>query len=299
MLHISLSAEKIASIGPLPITNALLFTWIIMALLIGFAFWVRSSIRRIPTPVQSIAEMILSGLYDFFEAVMGHQVRQAFPILASLFLFVITANWVGLFPGVGTVGFFKTPASSVSQEEHSSATEELSTTSEQETALNNGEHSDAKEASTAETIEKNTQNQSANMENHSEKKFTPLLRGSTADLNTTIALALVAFFAIQYFGFSTLGSPYIKRFLNFSNPIMFFVGILELVSDISKVISFAFRLFGNIFAGEVLLSVVAFLIPFIAPTPFLFLEIFVGFIQALVFSTLTAVFINVATVHEE
>ena len=298
MLHISLSAEKIGSIGPLPITNALLFTWIIMAILIGFAFWVRSSIRRIPTPIQSIAEMILSGLYDFFEAVMGHQIRKAFPILASLFLFVITANWVGLFPGVGTVGFFKTPASFVSAQEHPALTEEAPAANRQETVPNE-EHSAVEETSTAGSGETNKQEKTASAEHHAEKKFTPLLRGSTADLNTTIALALVAFFAIQYFGFTTLGAPYIKRFLNFSNPIMFFVGILELVSDISKVISFAFRLFGNIFAGEVLLSVVAFLIPFIAPTPFLFLEIFVGFIQALVFSTLTAVFINVATVHEE
>jgi F-type H+-transporting ATPase subunit a len=130
-------------------------------------------------------------------------------------------------------------------------------------------------------------------------KFIPLLRGPTADLNMTIALALIAVFAMQYFGFKTLGLRYGGRFVNVKNPIMFFVGLLEIVSDISKVISFAFRLFGNIFAGEVLLAVMAFLMPFIAPMPFLMLELFVGFIQALVFSTLTAVFINVALAHEE
>jgi len=104
---------------------------------------------------------------------------------------------------------------------------------------------------------------------------------------------------MQYFGFKTLGLHYGGRFVNVKNPIMFFVGLLEVISDASKVISFAFRLFGNIFAGEVLLAVMAFLMPFIAPMPFLMLELFVGFIQALVFSTLTAVFINVALAHEE
>jgi len=130
-------------------------------------------------------------------------------------------------------------------------------------------------------------------------KFVPLLRGPTADLNMTIALAIIAVIAMQYFGFKTLGVKYSHRFINIKNPILGFVGFLEIISDLSKVISFAFRLFGNIFAGEVLLAVMAFLMPFIAPMPFLMLELFVGFIQALVFSTLTSVFINVALAHEE
>ena len=92
---------------------------------------------------------------------------------------------------------------------------------------------------------------------------------------------------------------YGKRFLNFSNPIFFFLGLLELISEVSKIISFAFRLFGNIFAGEVLLAVMAFLMPFIVPLPFITMELFVGFIQALVFSMLTAVFLTVAVAHGE
>jgi len=239
MLHISLSAEKITSIAGLPVTNSLLSTWVVMALLIFSALYIRGTLSLVPSHIQSIVEIIISGLYEFFETVMGHHIKKAFPILASLFLFIIVANWMGLLPGVGTVGFYE------------------------------------------------------------REKFVPLLRGATADLNTTIALAIIAFFAIQYFGFSTLGVQYSKRFLNFSNPIMFFVGLLEIVSDLSKVISFAFRLFGNIFAGEVLLAVMAFLMPFLAPMPFLIMELFIGFIQALVFSTLTAVFINVAVAHEE
>jgi len=125
--------------------------------------------------------------------------------------------------------------------------------------------------------------------------FIPILRAPTADLNTTIALALIAMFFVQYYGFKYQGFKYLKKFFNFSNPINGFVGILELVSDISKILSFAFRLFGNIFAGEVLIAVMAFLIPIGAPIPFYALEIFVGLIQGLVFLMLTTVFMNMAT----
>ena len=104
---------------------------------------------------------------------------------------------------------------------------------------------------------------------------------------------------IQIAGFSNLGLSYLKKFFNITNPINFVVGLLELVSEISRIISFAFRLFGNIFAGEVLLTVIAFLMPVLAPIPFLGLEIFVGFIQALVFSMLTAVFLQLAISHAE
>lgn len=123
----------------------------------------------------------------------------------------------------------------------------------------------------------------------------PLLRGNESDLNSTISLAVISFLAIQAAGFWYLGTKgYIKKFYNLKNPVSIFTGSLEIVSEFSKIISFAFRLFGNIFAGEVLLTMIAFLVPVIIPFPFLILEIFVGFIQALVFATLTAVFIKVA-----
>ena len=130
---------------------------------------------------------------------------------------------------------------------------------------------------------------------HGEHEKIPLLRGATADLNTTLALALVSVFAIQYYGVSRLKLPYFKRFFNFSNPVDFFTGILELISEFAKIISFSFRLFGNVFAGEVLLAVVMSLVPVIAPLPFFGLEVFVGFIQAFVFAMLTLVFIQLAT----
>lgn len=125
----------------------------------------------------------------------------------------------------------------------------------------------------------------------------PLFRGVTADINTTLALALISVALIQYYGFRSLGLSYLKKYFNFKGPIDFFVGVLELVSEFSKIISFAFRLFGNIFAGEVLLAVMAFLFPFILPLPFLGMEVFVGLIQALVFTMLSLVFLKLATSH--
>jgi F-type H+-transporting ATPase subunit a len=124
----------------------------------------------------------------------------------------------------------------------------------------------------------------------------PLLRAPSADLNFTLGLAIVAVLAANIFGAFTLGIwKHLGKFFNFRNPISFFIGIIELISEGAKMVSFSFRLFGNIFAGEVLLTIVAFLTPYVVPLPFLFLEVFVGFVQALIFSMLTIVFIAIAT----
>jgi len=126
----------------------------------------------------------------------------------------------------------------------------------------------------------------------------PFFRAGTADLNTTLMLAIISVIAIQLIGVSVVGMRgYAKKFLNFSSPILFFVGILELISEFIKVISFSFRLFGNVFAGEVLLIVITTLVPYILPMPFYGLELFVGFIQALVFTMLTLVFIKMAMIE--
>lgn len=134
---------------------------------------------------------------------------------------------------------------------------------------------------------------------HGVETFIPYWRAPTADVNTTLALGLIAMVSVQVYGFKYLGFKYLKKFFDFSNPIKFFVGILELISDVSKVISFTFRLFGNIIAGEILILVMAMLVPILGPTPFLALEIFVGFVQALVFLMLSTVFINMATVSHD
>lgn len=243
MLHISLVAEKLGALWGIPITNSLLASWLTMLVLVFLTILATRKVSLVPSGTQSVAELIIGGLYDFFGQVSGKHTPRFFPLLASLFLFIIAANWVGLLPGVGTIGFFH--------------------------------------------------------ESHGEEVFTPLFRAATADLNMTVGLAIVAVISIQFFGFALLGFKYRTRFVSFASPIAFVLGVLELISELSKIISFAFRLFGNIFAGEVLLAVMAFLMPFVMPLPFLTMELFVGFIQALVFSMLTAVFLSVAVSHGE
>lgn len=241
--HISLAAEKLGSLGPLPVTNSLLVSWIVTGLLLAVGIRAARRLEEVPRGFQNVLEAIIEALFGLFSNVTKEKTRQVFPLLATLFLFIIMGNWFGLLPGVGTIGFF----------------------------------------------------QGAN----GHEKFIPLFRGATADLNTTLALAVVAVIALQYYGLKNLGGAYFSKFFSFKNPISFFVGILEIVSELAKVVSFAFRLFGNIFAGEVLLTIVAFLMPLLAPLPFLGLEIFVGFIQAFIFAMLTAVFLRVATLAPE
>ena len=126
----------------------------------------------------------------------------------------------------------------------------------------------------------------------------PFLRSANTDVNMTLAIALVAMFMVHMWGFTTLGFfGHMGKFINFrSGPIGLFVGVLEAISEVARVISFTFRLFGNIFAGEVLLVAMAFLLPLVGIIPFLGLELFVGMIQAFIFAMLTLVFATMATV---
>lgn len=135
---------------------------------------------------------------------------------------------------------------------------------------------------------------------HGERVLVPLLRGGNADLNSTLALALVGVLATHLYGLKELGVfRHAGKFVNLRSPIGFFIGLLEALSEFAKILSFSFRLFGNIFAGEVLLLIVASLVPYVAPLPFIGLELFVGFVQALVFSTLMLVFLVLASSHAE
>ena len=129
-----------------------------------------------------------------------------------------------------------------------------------------------------------------------EQAIVPILRGGTADLNTTLGLSFLAIILVQAYGIKYLGfRGYISKFINLKSPIAFGVGLLEIISELSRAVSLAFRLFGNILAGEILLGIIAFLVPVLVSLPFLVFEIFVGFIQATVFAMLVAIFLSVAT----
>lgn len=135
---------------------------------------------------------------------------------------------------------------------------------------------------------------------NNESGHLPLLRSPAADLNFTLAFAIISVFLTNFFGMVTIGVlPHVKKFLNFSSPMNFFVGILELLSETARIISFSFRLFGNIFAGEVLLAIMFFLMPYIVPVPFLTLEMFFGMIQAFIFAMLTLVILGLHTAEPQ
>ncbi len=237
-MNISFTAEKIFG---LPLTNAVLTSIIGSLVIIFLAIFLAKNLRPVPSKKQNFAEWLTEGFFNLVLGVTSGDRAKAikiFPIGAALFLFIIINNWLGLFPGVGSIGM--------------------------------NEMIDGKEV------------------------FVPIFRGANADLNMTLALAVFSVGAIQYYGISALKLGYFKKFINFSSPINFFVGVLESISEFAKIISFSFRLFGNIFAGEVLLAVITGLVPLIAPMPFYGLEMFVGLVQALVFAMLSTVFISVA-----
>lgn len=271
----TLASETIAHIAGFPVRNSMVMGWVAMLVLIIAAFiYKRQSVREIPRGFQNFVEAVIEGLFDFFNSITQDraQTRRFFPVVATIFLFVILSNWMGILPGVGPIGFY---------EKHSAAVPSINQAEPAPHAPVN--------------IEK------AGVE---ELIFVPYLRSAYADVNMTLALAIVAVFVTQYMGIKALGFfHYAGKF--FVNPLKdfigSFVGILELISEFAKMISFSFRLFGNIFAGEVLLVVMGFLAPYIAPIPFYGLEIFVGFVQALVFSLLTLVFMKMAATshHEE
>lgn len=297
--HVALSGEPIFSNGPAWLTNSILMTIIVDIILLALALLTRFSLKEIPSGLQNAMEMIVEMLYGLAESVAGKNASKFFPWAATLFLLIIVSNWSGLVPGVGSIGF-----------EHPVAAHEENTTDEAHTqrltnqlAMADGKLvllslEDVQAAPTAGAV-------AAEEEGH---KFVPLLRAPTADLNLTFALAIMTMVMVQIWGVRFLGGSYFRKFFNasgqgFMKAINIFVGILELISEVSRILSFGFRLFGNIFAGEIVLATMAFLVAFLVPVPFYLLEVFVGFVQALVFMMLALVFFQMATIghsgHDE
>ncbi|MBT3865303.1 F0F1 ATP synthase subunit A [Candidatus Peregrinibacteria bacterium] len=241
----TLGSETIFHIGSFDVRNTIITSvmTILVLLVVGLVLR-RKKYALVPGGFQNLVEAVMGGMFDFFDGIIldKKKTRRFFPIVTTIFLYVIISNWMGLLPGFGSIGIWEV--------------------------------------------------------HHGHEVLVPILRSTFADVNMTFGLAMVSVIASQVFGFSMLGfKGYAgKFFVNpFKDPIGCFVGILELISEFAKMISFTFRLFGNVFAGEVLLLVMTFLLPYLAPMPFYGLEIFVGFIQALVFAFLTLIFFKIAT----
>ena len=232
----------------------------------------------VPKGISGLLEAILEVIYNLTESTAGKWAKTIFPFFATITLLVLVSNWTELFPIVDTIGVLE-------HSEHGNPIQEL--------------------LPGLVTIVK------GEVEPGEGYTLVPFLRVTSTDLNFTVALALIAVVMTQVIGFRAQKFTYFTKFINvktfFSRPFFgaldFAVGLLELVSEISKVISFSFRLFGNIFAGSVLLMVIGSLVPFFAQSGFLMLEFFVGAIQAIVFGMLTMVFMSQATQghggHEE
>lgn len=260
----SLAAEPVVSIGGLEVTNSLLSSWIVVFLLIIFSLVIRLKLSRVPRGIQNVFEMIIEKLLKTFDAVTGSREKSLkfFPFIFAFFVYILLNNWLGILPGVGSIG-------GVAQE-------------------------------------------------GGEKVFVPLFRGGTADLNTTLSLAIIGVVGSHIFGVLAVGAwKHLNKFINIQalldipkkirkdptiliiNPIQVFIGLVEIISELSKIASLSFRLFGNIFAGEVLLASMSAILAFGLPLPFLLLEIFVGMIQAFIFAVLVLSYLAMHTSAEE
>lgn len=257
--HPELPAEPVLHLFGFPITNSVLAAWLTIIFLVVFAYLLTRRPRLIPGKKQSLLEFILGALLNFCQRVAGEKNgRRFFPIVATIFLFVAFNAWLSLLPGFGSI-----------------------------------------------------------LVTNAEGKSVHLLRAANTDINMPLALALVSFVSVAYFGFRSLGIRYLEKFINvgqfvaglrqlmkgklgaglggiFTGVINIFIGFVEALSQFIRIISFTFRLFGNMTAGEILLLMATFLIPFVFALPFYGLELLVGFVQALIFGGLTLIFLTVA-----
>lgn len=252
-------AVEIAHLFGFPITNSMVVTWIVSLCLIIFAQVATRSMKLVPDGAQNFLEWLVESLYEFLKGFLGeHLVNRTFWFFATIFIFVLSANWVGLIPGVGTVGW-------------------------------------------------------GHQTSQGFKIDQPLFRGANADVNLTLAMALVFFACWIVWALWELGPlGFLKELfapkgestgpLKVLMAVVFLaVGCLEIVSILFRPVSLSFRLYGNIYAGENMLETMAKLVPgfgWLIPIPFYFLELMVGLVQALVFMLLTAVFTLLICQHE-
>jgi F-type H+-transporting ATPase subunit a len=287
--HVQLPAEELAGpitlplVGEIYLTNTIVATLIVDLIVLLLAFAVHRAIRSgelVFRGVVGAIQTVLEALYGLAETTAGKWAKQFFPWMASIVLIVLMANWMELIPGVDSIG----EVHGVQHEGY--PIQELGQFGNLSIITIVKQSTQAAEASTSGSY-----------------SIVPFVRVVSTDLNFTVALALTVVVMVQVYGIRALGLSYFKKFINvkpiFSKPIFgvidFAVGLLEIVSEISRIISFSFRLFGNIFAGSILLFVIGSLVPVFAQTIFLALEFGVGLIQAIVFGMLAMIFMAQAT----
>lgn len=287
------------SIGSFQITNTILATLIADVLLILMAIGAYRFVKKgslVPDGFYNAFETIVEFLWNSVEGTAGKWARRIFAIPATIFLLVFIANMVKLVPGFESIGTMK----QVHEGTGYAPVKLFSIGSLNLFSIDKGQPVKV-EASTAEESSHATE---AKAELCTACEVAPFLRGSATDLNFTFALAVIAVVMTQVFGVWAFGVPYFEKFFQFKQLISgglfglinFAVGLLEVILEFAKILSFGFRLFGNIFAGALLLSIVGALTAVAVP-PFLYLfEVFFGVIQAYVFFLLSTVFISGATV---
>lgn len=257
---LSHKALEIAAPFGFPITNSMIVMWMVAAALIVFAQLATRRLADVPGGAQNLLEWLIEGVYGLLESVIGrHLAERTFWFFGTVFIFTLAANWFGLLPGVGTIGWGHATADGFRVER-------------------------------------------------------PLFRGANADLNLTLAMALVFFACWIVWALQEVGPRGVARELfapKGETPgalrvlmvvVFFAAGLLEIVSILFRPVSLSFRLFGNIFAGENMLETMATIVPglgWILPVPFYFMELLVGLVQALVFMLLTAVFTLLICQHQE
>lgn len=284
MLEISIKPELLTTFLGFPITNSLLTSWLTLLILVAAAIIVGQNYKRLPSGLQSVFEMAYEAFDNMATESLGKAGAKFVPFVTAAFLFIVLSNWLGVLPGVGS----------------------LVTIHDQKKAIEHGiiplgsggDH--AVDTKAAKPGEKAGDHAEAKKEEHA---YVPVFRGGNADLNSTLALAIIAQVLVHVSGIKSAGLKH--HLAHFKNP-------LEIITEISKILSFAFRLFGNVFAGEVLLTVMGSLLAVLTGTlatwygfvgglimvPFLVLELFVGAIQGLVFAMLVLGFLSVFVKQE-
>jgi F-type H+-transporting ATPase subunit a len=312
---IIVAPETVFHWGGLDVTNTMFTSWIVVAILCLVAVFAGPRMQLVPTGFSGFIEAIVSGFYGIVENVVGEErAREFFWVVATIFFYVIASNYFGLLPlnftfGLPEAGHGETQ---VEFRQTSIAGIDIAYIPFNPAEIEVESHAEegaAGEGAAQESASDDHADDESAAEVASDGSFTgllaPYLRSVNTDANTPLAIALYSFIFVEFWGLRALGLGYLKKFFNFGNLLRgkpsglidVFVGLLEIISELSRIISFTFRLFGNIFAGEVLLVMMGFLAPLVVINVFYGLELFVGAVQAFVFAMLTLVFAQTAVAH--